>query len=288
MDRVIALLEAGFRSWSAGTAVCQPRQRVRAPGGSMLQLMGAADSQAGYIGYKAYTTSRSGNYFYVMLFDAVSGKPLALIEADYLGQMRTGAASGLATKYMARADAYTLGVIGTGGQAFTQIQAIAAVRELAEVRVFGRDQERCKDFASRVSAAFHLTVRACESAREAVAGAAIVTTVTTSSQPVFFGAWIEPGMHINAAGGNAASRSELDAAAVLRADRIVADSIEQSKIESGELRAVDRWSVVVEVSEVVAGKAAGRGSAGEVTLFKSNGIALEDIALSGWLFEQIK
>jgi alanine dehydrogenase len=288
MDRVIGLLDAAFRSWAAGTAACQPRQRVRAPGGSMLQLMGAADSQAGYIGYKAYTASRGGYFPYVMLFDAKSGQPLALIEADYLGQMRTGAASGLATKHMARADGSVLGVIGTGGQAVTQIQAIAAVRELAEVRVFGRDPERRKEFASRVSDALHLTVRACESAQEAVAGAAIVVTITTSSQPVFFGAWIEPGMHINAAGGNAASRSELDAAAVTRADRIVVDSIEQCKIEAGELLAVDRWSEMVELSQVVAGKAAGRGSAGEVTLFKSNGIALEDVALAGWLFEQIK
>lgn len=292
MDRVIGLLESAFQSWAAGTAACAPRQRVRAPEGAMLHLMGAADSKAGYIGYKGYTASREGVFFHVLLCDAKSGKPLAWIDADYLGQMRTGAASGLATKYMAREDAYTLGVIGTGNQAYTQVQAIDAVRDLAEVRVFSRNRERCIDFADRLSAGLRLTVQVCPSVEEAVAGAGIVTTITGSREPVFFGKWIEAGMHINAAGGNAASRSELDVQAVLGADRIVTDSIEQSRIESGELINAfaqrDRWSEVIELSQVVSGKVAGRGSAGEVTLFKSNGIALEDIALAGWLFEQIK
>src|SRR5579871_471450 len=127
MDLVIARLEQAFKSLAAETAANEPRRRVRAPaglkGGAMLHLMGAGDSQSGYIGCKAYSTSRGGAFFFVLLFDASNGKPLALIEADYLGQMRTGAASGLATKYMARGDANCLGVIGTGGQAFTQVQA---------------------------------------------------------------------------------------------------------------------------------------------------------------------
>lgn len=291
MDRVISLLEEGFRSWSAGTAANEPRRRVRAPNGALLHLMGAADSKSGYVGCKAYTTSREGgNFFYVLLFSASTGKPLALIEADYLGQMRTGAASGLATKYMARRDASRLAVIGSGGQAFTQVQAIKCVQELDEVRVYSRDPKRREDFANRLGSAVKVTVRACATAREAVQDAGLVVTATTSSHPVFFGEWIEPGMHINAIGGNAASRREVDEAAVQRADRIVADSVEQSKIESGELIAaflsVSRWDDVVELSQVVAGKVPGRASSSEVTLFKSNGIALEDIVVAGWLYEQ--
>ena len=295
MEQAISRLEAGFLSLSAGTAANDPRHRLRAPapGGSMLHLMGAADSQAGYIGFKAYTTSRSGAHFYVMLFAADTGNPLAFIEADYLGQIRTGAASAVATKYMARKDADMLAVIGTGQQAWTQALAICAVRDINEVRVFGRDEARRKDFASRLSRELHEhrvcnTLRECRSVAETVEGAGIVAIATTSSKPVLLGEWIEPGMHVNAIGGNAASRTELDAAAVRRADRIVADSVAQSRIESGELLqpGVDRWADVVELSDVVSGKAAGRGSGEEVTLFKSNGIALEDIALAGWLYEE--
>jgi ornithine cyclodeaminase/alanine dehydrogenase-like protein (mu-crystallin family) len=296
MDQVIRVVEEGFRSWSAGTAANEPRRRVRAPsrpsspldsgGGAMLHLMGAADSKSGYLGCKAYTTSREGANFFVLLFGAANGKPLAIIEADYLGQMRTGAASGVATKYMARRDASRLGVIGTGQQALTQVQAIDCIREICEVRVFSRDRARREDFANRLRAKVNVTVRVCDTARETVQEAGIVVTATGSSQPVFLGEWMEPGMHINAIGGNAASRRELDEAAVRRADRIVTDSVEQARIEAGELIATPRGDEVIELSQVVSGKAPGRGSAQEVTLFKSIGVALEDIALAGWLYEQ--
>jgi alanine dehydrogenase len=252
----------------------------------MLHLMGAADSQSGYLGCKAYSSSRQGTSVFVLLFDAVNGQPLAIIEGDYLGQMRTGAASGVATKYMARRDASTLSVIGAGRQALTQVQAIDRVREISEIRVYSRDSARREAFANRVRAKVAATVRVCETARETVPGAGIVVTATGSSQPVFFGEWIEPGMHINAIGGNAVSRRELDEAAMRRADRIVVDSVEQARIEAGELIATPRWNEVIELSDVVAGKAPGRGSPQEVTLFKSIGVALEDIALAGWLYER--
>ena len=251
----------------------------------MLHLMGAADSESGYLGCKAYTTSREGAHFFVLLFGASSGKPLAIIEADYLGQMRTGAATGVATKYMARRDAYMVGVIGTGQQALTQVQAIDCIHEICEVRVYSRDQAHREEFADRLSRKVKTTVCVANTAREAVEEAGIVVTATGSSQPVFFGEWIEAGMHINAIGGNAASRRELDEAAVRRVDRIVTDSKDQARIESGELIATPRWDEVIELSAVVSGKAPGRGSAQEVTLFKSNGVALEDIALAGWLYK---
>ena len=287
MLRVVERVEEAFRSLAAGTAANAPRQRVRAPKGSMLHLLGAADSHAGFIGCKAYTSSREGANFYVLLFDAASGKPLAVIEADYLGQMRTGAASGVATKYMARPDASSLAVIGSGGQAFTQVQAIACVRQLSEVRVFSRDPAKRDAFAERLKRDLQLDARSAATAKDAVEGASIVVTVTTSSTPVFFGEWIEPGMHINAAGGNAASRAELDVPAVIRAEHLVVDSLEQSKIESGELINAGRWNDVVELASVVAGKAQGRNRSQDVTLFKSNGIGLEDIALAGYIYRKM-
>ncbi len=256
----------------------------------MLHLMGAGDSAAGFLGCKAYASSKDGVYFFVLLFDAETARPLATIEADYLGQVRTAAASGLATKCMARDDARTLAIVGSGLQAFTQVLAVDCARKLAEVRVFSRDAARRADFASRLRDHVNAEIRTCESARDTVRGADIVVTATSSTHPVFLGEWIEPGMHINAIGGNAASRRELDEAAVDRAERIVVDSIEQSKIESGELITAfrpdaRRWEEVIELRDVVAGKKPGRATAQEVTLFKSNGVALEDIALAGWLYK---
>ncbi len=286
MDKVITLLEQSFFSWASGTALNEPRRRVRIPRGAVLHMMGAADIHTGYMGAKIYSSSKDGATFFVLLFDSDTGKPLAQIEADYLGQMRTGAATGLATQYMAREDAGVLGVIGAGGQAWTQVLAISRVRTLRDVRVYCRTAERREAFASRVNRELGLNARAVASGQEAVAGADIVVTATTSSQPVLLGEWLDKGLHVNAIGGNAANRRELDDAAVSRVARIVVDSLEQSRLESGELIAVPRWQEAIELSQVVAGKRPGRASTSEITLFKSNGIALEDVAVAGWLYQQ--
>jgi ornithine cyclodeaminase/alanine dehydrogenase-like protein (mu-crystallin family) len=204
--------------------------------------------------------------------------------------MRTGAASGVATKFLANADARTVAMIGTGSQARTQLEAIAAVRKIERVRAFGRDAQRREQFAEEMAARLNITVRAVASAEEAVRGADIVVTSTTASEPVVFGAWLKPGAHINAIGANFPEKRELDDETVRRAGAIVVDSLEQSKQESGDLirafgDAAARWSSVRELAGIVAGKVAGRAKADEITVFKSNGIAIEDVVVAGRVYE---
>jgi ornithine cyclodeaminase/alanine dehydrogenase-like protein (mu-crystallin family) len=290
MKLAIELVEESFRRLADGTAVSHPRRRLRLTGKGLLHYMAASDSAGGYLGLKIYTVSPSGARFLVPLFSGESGELLALIEANYLGQMRTGAASGVATRVMARADARTLGIVGTGLQARTQLEAVALARNLNQVRAFGRNPERREKFAKDMTVRIGVPVTAVGSAEEAVRGADIVTTMTSSVKPVLLGKWLERGAHVNAAGVNFAEKAEIDAEAVRRADVIAADSVEQSKMEAGDLiqafgEDAQRWAAVRELSDIVSGKAAGRSSRDQITLFKSNGIAIEDIVVAGRIYE---
>jgi ornithine cyclodeaminase/alanine dehydrogenase-like protein (mu-crystallin family) len=202
-----------------------------------------------------------------------------------MGQLRTGAASGVATKYLARENSRIAAIIGTGGQARTQLEAVAAVRKLESARVYGRDAARREKFCDEMSAKLRITVTPSGSSGEAVRGADIVCTATTSSQPVIFGADLTPAVHINAIGANHAHKRELDDEAVACADLIVVDSVEQSRQEAGDLIIPFKgdeicWTGVKKLCDVVAGKVSGRTSNDEVTLFKSNGIASWDLAVA--------
>lgn len=290
MPLALEAVETAFRRLGDGAAVSHSRRRLNIPGKTMLNYMAAADVAGGYLGLKIYSISRGAARFVVPLFRAETGELVALIEADYLGQMRTGAASGVATRVMAREDARTAGIIGTGLQARTQLEAVAMARKLERVRAFGRDVQRREKFAEEMTRRLGVPVMPASSAEEAVRGADIVITSTTSKTPVVAGRWIEPGAHINAIGANFAEKRELDAEAVRRCDVIAADSVEQAKIESGDLIQgfaddESRWASVREFADVVTGKAAGRTSRDQVTLFKSNGIAIEDIVVAGRTFE---
>ena len=290
MPIAIDAVENSFRRLGDGSALVHSRQRLHLPSKSYLHYMAAADGVSGYMGLKIYTSSGKGLRFLVTLFSVESGDLVALIEADFLGQMRTGAASGVATRYLARENARTLGMIGTGLQARTQLQAIAQVRKLDGIRVFGRDAERRERFAEEMSDALKIPVTAAASAEDAVRGADIVVTSTTSTAPVLEGRWLKPGVHINAIGANFPQKRELDARAVERCDVIAVDSRAQSKLESGDLIHVfgedaARWAGVKELAEIAAGKATGRTSPNQITLFKSNGIATEDIVAAGRIFE---
>jgi len=293
MPMALDALDASFQRLADGTAILHPRRRLHVPKRSYLHYMAAADGASGYLGMKVYTSSKGGLRFVVLLFQADSGDLLALIEADYLGQVRTGAASGIATRLLARADAKTVGMAGTGLQARTQLEAIAYVRKIESVRAYSRKEEHREDFARTMSAQLGIRVTPVATAEEAIRGTDIVVAATTASQPVIEGKWLAPGVHINAIGANFAEKTELDAAAVLRADRIVADSIEQSREEAGDLIQAfggdeSRWDEVEELANIVAGKAPGRTSGTQVTLFKSNGIATEDISVAGRIFEIAK
>jgi alanine dehydrogenase len=290
MPRALECVQYSFQRLADGSALLHPRQRLHVPSQSYLHYMAAADGTSGYMGLKIYTSSREGLRFLITLFSAESGDLLALMEADFIGQMRTGAASGVATRLLAREDARTVGIVGTGLQARTQLQAITQVRKLTEVRAFSRSTEKRETFAREMTEALQLPVSAVESAEAAVRDADIIVTSTTSTSPVIEGAWLKPGVHINAIGANFPQKRELDAQAVERCNVIVVDSREQSKMEAGDLIQVfgedaGRWSNVRELADIVGGKVAARMNTSEITLFKSNGIAIEDIVVAGRVFE---
>jgi alanine dehydrogenase len=253
--------------------------------GGFFHYMAAADYSAGFVAMKQYTYVRGRLQFLVPLYEMATGDLLAVIEADYMGQLRTGAASGVATKYLARENSRTAAMIGTGGQARTQLEAVAAVRKLESVRIYGRDAARREKFCQEMSAKLGIPVTPSGSSSEAVRGADIVCTATTSSQAVVFGPDLSPGVHINAIGANHSHKRELDDEAVASADVIVVDSVEQSRQEAGDLILAFKgdeicWTGVRKLCDVVAGKVSGRSSDAEVTLFKSNGIASWDLAVA--------
>ncbi len=290
MPIALAAVEDSFRRLADGSALLHSRQRLRLPGKSYLHYMAAADATSGYMGMKIYTSSPAGLRFLVPLFHVGSGELLALIEADYLGQIRTGAASGVATGLLARADAAKIGIIGTGLQSRTQLQALSLVRTITGVHAFSRNPEHRERFAREMTAQLGVPVVAVASAQEAVRGADIVVTSTTSTNPVLDGSWLAPGMHVNAIGANFPQKHELDGEAIRRCDIIAADSREQSKIEAGDLIQMygddkRRWASVTELAEIVAGKTPGRSSPEQITLFKSNGIATEDVVVAGRIYE---
>lgn len=290
MPLALEAMETSFRRLGTGAAISHSRQRLRLAGKGYLHYMAASDAEGGYLGLKIYTASPSGARFLVPLFSGQSGEMLALIEANYLGQMRTGAASGVATRMMARDDARTVGIIGTGLQARTQLEAVALAKKIENVRAFSRDPGRREQFSKEMTERLGVPVTGASSAEEAVRGADILVTATTSTKPVVEGRWLERGVHINAIGVNFAEKRELDAEAVRRCDVIVADSREQSKLEAGDLIQVfgedaSRWIGVRELADVVTGKVPGRMDRDQITMFKSNGIAIEDIVVAGRIYE---
>ena len=294
MDECIKALEGAFGHAGAGKVDNKARSRIRMPGG-FFHFMAAADGAQGVFGYKAYPSfaGPGGSKMMIMLYDYESGALLACMEAGRLGQIRTGAASGLATRYMARCGASTVAVIGSGFQARTQLEAVCAVRDIKQARVFSRRQERRKEFASRSSERLGVDVQPAESAQECVEGADIVITITSARDPVALGEWLAPGAHVNAAGGNHWMRREVDEAAVLRSEVIVVDDLEQARVECGDLmwleaRGSFRWDMAHELKDVVAGRVPGRVTQEGVTLFESMGVALEDIAAADLVYRKAK
>lgn len=291
MSKAMELVEGAFRQLADGAAINHPRRRVILPTGAVLHYM--AGGTPDYFGLKAYSVhAKTGAHFEVLLYRSADGMPLATLEANHLGQIRTGAASGVATKFLARADASIGAVIGSGFQAATQLEAVANARPLKEIRVWSRKPERRVEFARRCAEKLGLDVRATETAQEAVEGADVIATATASKVPVIESAWIKPGAHINAAGANWAERRELPTDLVLdKASLVAVDSVEVGKIESGDILMAlkerpDAAFPAVEMAEIIAGKRPGRTSADQITIFKSNGLAIEDIAVAGYIYEE--
>ena len=286
------MVEEVFRQQGLGTAINRPRFRVRLPNGILHVMPGGAPVFKS-LGFKAYTTFLGGAKFLFFLYSSDTGELLAIMEANRLGQMRTGAASGVATKYMARSEAHTLGLFGAGWQAQTQLMALCAVREIHTIKVYSRTPETRRTFSEEMSALLKVDVKPVDTPEEAVKGSDILVTITTAREPVFKGEWLEPGMHLNVAGSNSAIKREVDERTVSRSDVIVIDSREQGMIEAGDLivpveKGIIHWGQVRELGEVVAGYVPGRRTPEEITLFKSNGLAIEDIAVAAKVYELAK
>jgi len=292
IDECIDVLEEAFAHAGAGKVDNRPRNRIRMPGG-FFHFMVASNEGHGVFGYKAYPSFAGGAKMIVMLYDYETGALLSCMEGGRLGQIRTGAASGLATKYMAKKDAATVAVIGSGFQARTQLEAVCAVRDIKGVKVFSRKEERRTAFAERSSESLKVDVKAVESAQECVEGADVVIVITSAREPALLGEWLSPGAHVNAAGGNHWMRREVDEDTVLRSEVIVVDDLDQAKIECGDLmwlepRGSFRWDMAKELQDVVAGRVNGRPSEESITLFESMGLALEDIAAAHLVYNKAK
>jgi len=282
----IDLLDAAARALAAGTASNTPRQRPHTTGVRM-NLMGAGLD--GRIGHKCYPIGAGRANFVVTLY-GTDASMLALIQANRLGQIRTGAASGLATRLMARADASVAAIIGTGWQARTQLEAVCRVRPIKRAFAAGRNPEHTQKFCTEMSTLLGLPVEPAADVASAVREAHVVTTMTSASKPLVFGSMLAPGTHVNAAGSNRATSAEIDPEVVRRAAIVALEDLAQAKVESGDLLEAEKagawdWSSAIPLSDIVTGTLPGRTSDDQITLFESLGIALWDMAAANYVYD---
>jgi alanine dehydrogenase len=292
MQMALDAVEQAFQLQGHKQADNAPRRRSRLQRG-LLHVMSASLPSIGFAGLKSYTSVEGEARFFVHLYNSVNGEILAVMEADRLGQLRTGAATGIATKYMARPDASRVGIFGTGWQARSQLQAVCDVRPIKTVVAYSPNQTHRESFCKEMTEALKIGVYPAGSPEEVVKEADIVITATTSKEPVFKGEWLAKGAHVNGIGSNFLSKRELDEEVFRRSACVVVDSVEQSMLEAGDLaHAVEAeafyWEDARELGLVVIGEFPGREDDSEITVFKSNGIALEDVALAGRIFQAAK
>ncbi len=289
MPSALEAVESVLRQHAEGKASNHARRRVSLPG-SGLNVMFAGAPEFNALGLKAYTIARGGARFYTMLFDAEGGELLAILQSDRLGQIRTGAATGIGTKHLAREDATTLGLYGTGWQAESQLEAVAAVRDLERVVVHSRSEENRKAFADKMGERIGMEIETTHAPDEPAAQD-IVVTMTSSREPVLHGEWLRPGTHVNAAGSNSLLKSEIDRDVVKRASFVCVDSREEIGLEAGDLMpsletGVILLEAVYELGQVIAGHMQGRRGPEDITLFASQGLALEDMAVARIVYDR--
>jgi len=279
----VAAVEACFRRMATGGVQIAPRRRLDVHEGRLAD-MAASDLELGYAGVKAYVGMADGAAFVVTLFSTRSPEVVAVIEADWLGRLRTGAASAVAAKHLAREDTATLGVIGCGGQAELQVACIrAALPAIEHVVAYCRTERSLQEFCERVGA------EAGESHRDAAAQD-VVVTITTSRDPVLRGEWLKDGALVCAAGANNGKSRELDNVVLERASLVCCDWLPQARLESADLiepveSGVLDWLEVHELHEIVGGELPGRQSPDDIVVFKSNGIAAWDVAAAAAVVE---
>jgi len=281
MPIALDAMEQAHRALAEHRAIDVPRARIHLPQGTQHVLQAAAP-ELGYIGFKYYYSRPAGRSFYVHLMRIAEGNLDAIIEAAWMSRLRTGAASGVATRHLANPEASVLGQIGAGNQGVSQLEAVCQVRKIRTVKVFARNRDRLTAFCEKMSKATGVEVKPAESAEAAVRGSHVVNVITKSAEPVLRGEWLEPGQHVNAAGSNALARREIDDAAVKKCDVITVDGRGTARNECGDLlSAVEkgwlRWDHLAEIGEVIAKKAPGRTSARQISLYESHGMGLQDL-----------
>jgi alanine dehydrogenase len=292
MDLALEAVEEGLRRLALDEAQNVPRSRSQTDH-VMLHVLSASAKTFGYCGYKAYATSRKGTNFHVGLFDGRTGALVALIQADYLGQMRTGAASGVATRLMSRPEASQVGLYGSGKQARTQLEAICKVRTISRVQVYSPNQENRQRFAEEMSVVCGVDIEPVARPESATQDQDIIITATASREPVINGHRVAEGTHINAIGSNFLGRAELDTLTVRRAKSIVVDSKDQARLEAGDfVQALEegslKWTDVHELGQVIVGRYAGRAHPQDITLFKSLGVGIEDVAVAARVYAKAR
>jgi ornithine cyclodeaminase/alanine dehydrogenase-like protein (mu-crystallin family) len=289
MDVALEAVEQGLRKLALDEAQNTPRARVQTDH-AMLHMMSAAAKSLGFMGAKLYSTSRKSEARFILpLFDGKTGALLCLMQADYLGQVRTGAASGVATRLMARPDSTEVGVYGSGKQARTQLEAICRVCRVRQAQVYSPNEERRRQFAAEMTEVCQTEVIPVPRPEMAGRENDILITATTSREPVLYGHWIAEGAHVNAVGSNFLGKAELDATAVRRCSVVVVDSKDQARIEAGDFQqpledGSLRWADVRELGQIIVGRHHARKHPQDVTLFKSLGIAIEDVAVAGRVY----
>jgi ornithine cyclodeaminase/alanine dehydrogenase len=285
MKEVVSSVEEVFRRQGMGEVSNSMRTRSRGIA-SVLNVMHANLSYLHRGGVKAYMSSRAGTKFAVLLFDTNDAKLLAVMGADILGRFRTGAASGVGTKYLYRKRAGILALFGSGRQALTQVLALKEVMSLQEVRVWSPTREHRESFV-RTLETYGFNSGAFDSPAAAVKGADVATAITSSGRPFLTDETLENVRHLNLAGGNVSDRAEITTAGVGSFATIAVDDIQQARIEYGDLiqaakDGVFSWESAVELGTIVAGKRKPEGR----TMFRSGGAALEDVAVASLIYDK--
>ena len=291
VKEAIPVVEYALRLQADGEAANRPRGHDYAGPGSYQAWMQSAAYGLDVCGFKTYTIVQGAGRAFVYLYDIEGGPPLCVTEANRLGELRTGAASGVAARHMANEDASVVALLGSGLQAGSQLEALCAVRPIERVRVYSPTPQNRAALADRMTAKLGISVEAVDSPEVAVRDADAVATITTSKTPVFRAEWLQEGAHVSAAGGAHPYATELDEATISRADVVVVDDPDQARIECGEFMMATAsgallWERVRELCHVVSGRTAGRTSERDITLFKSLGMALWDLAAAKAVYER--
>lgn len=290
MPLALEQVERALKDRALGKATDLPRTRVQTTAG-IQHVLQAAAPELGYIGFKYYfSPPGKRGATYVHLISMASGKLEAIVEGVWLGMTRTGAASGVASKYLANPGASVLAQIGAGFQGMGQLEAVVTALNIREARVYARTRDKLEAWCKKMGDKLGIPVIPAASGAEAIKGAHVVNIMTKSTTPVIDGDWLQPGQHVNAAGSNALSRREIDAKTVARSALITVDSRGTARNECGDLIAAvetghTSWDVLTEIGEVITGRAAGRAHKDDITLYESHGMGIQDIYTAAKLVE---